>query len=44
MAVTIQQISRGAANQSESSAKTIDDIKKMSDVVDQSLRDVETTL
>jgi methyl-accepting chemotaxis protein len=44
IAATIQQISRGAANQFELSTKTIDDIKRISDVVDQTLVDVETTL
>jgi methyl-accepting chemotaxis protein len=44
IAATIQQISRGASNQSELSAKAIEEIQKMSDVVDQSLKDIEGTL
>ncbi len=44
IAATIQQISRGASNQSELSAKSIDNINQMSDVVDQSLNDVENSL
>ncbi|MHA2344087.1 MAG: hypothetical protein ACXADW_19665, partial [Candidatus Hodarchaeales archaeon] len=37
IAATIQQISRGASNQSELSLKAINDLDKMSDSVDQSL-------
>jgi len=44
IAATIQQISRGASNQSELSTKAIEEIQKMSDVVDQSLKDIEGTL
>ena len=44
IAATIQQISRGAATQSESSVKAIDDIKRMSETVENSLNNVETTL
>ena len=44
IAATIQQISRGASSQSELSAKAIEEIQKMSDVVDQSLKDIEGTL
>jgi methyl-accepting chemotaxis protein len=44
IAATIQQISRGASNQSELSTKAINDVKKMSEVVDQSLSDIESTL
>lgn len=44
IAGTIQQISRGASTQSELSTTAIDEIQKMSTVVDQSLRDIEGTL
>ncbi|MHA2294183.1 MAG: methyl-accepting chemotaxis protein, partial [Candidatus Hodarchaeales archaeon] len=44
IAATIQQISRGASNQSELSLKAINDLVKMSDSVDQSLNDIEGTL
>ncbi len=44
IAATIQQISRGASTQSDLSVKAIDEVKKMSDVVDQSLKDIEGTL
>ncbi|MHA2307403.1 MAG: methyl-accepting chemotaxis protein, partial [Candidatus Hodarchaeales archaeon] len=44
IAATIQQISRGASSQSELSTKAINEIQKMSDVVDQSLKDIEGTL
>ena len=44
IASTIQQISRGASTQSELSTKAIDEIQRMSNVVDQSLRDIEGTL
>jgi methyl-accepting chemotaxis protein len=44
IAASIQQISRGASNQSQLSLKAITDIKQMSDVVDHSLNDVEKTL
>ena len=41
IAATIQQISRGSSTQSDLSIKAIDEVKNMSDVVDQSLRDIE---
>ncbi len=44
IAASIQQISRGASNQSELSVKAISDIMKMSKVVDSSLNDIEKTL
>lgn len=44
IAATIQQVSRGAASQSDLSTKAIDDVNRMSDVVDQSLGDIENTL
>jgi methyl-accepting chemotaxis protein len=44
IAATIQQISRGASNQSELSLKAINDLVKMSESVDQSLNDIEGTL
>ncbi|MHA2111609.1 MAG: methyl-accepting chemotaxis protein [Candidatus Hodarchaeales archaeon] len=44
IAATIQQISRGASAQSDLSVKAIDEVKNMSDVVDQSLKDIEGTL
>lgn len=44
IAATIQQISRGASNQSELSTKAIEDVNKMSEIVDQSLGDIESTL
>ncbi len=44
IAATIQQISRGASNQSVLSSKAIEDVHKMSEVVDQSFRDIEGTL
>ena len=44
IAATIQQISRGSSNQSELSARAMVEIQQMSDIVDQSLRDVETAL
>ena len=44
IAATIQQISRGASSQSELSVKAIDEVQKMSEVVDQSLKDIEGTL
>jgi len=44
IAATIQQISRGASNQSELSTKAMDEIHKITEVVDQSLRDIEGTL
>jgi methyl-accepting chemotaxis protein len=44
IAATIQQISRGSSNQSELSARAMAEIQQMSEVVDQSLRDVETAL
>lgn len=44
IAATIQQISRGASNQSELSAKAMDEIQEMSNVIDQSFKDIEGTL
>jgi methyl-accepting chemotaxis protein len=44
IAATIQQISRGASQQSELVTRSIDDVIKMSEIVDQSLRDIEGTL
>jgi methyl-accepting chemotaxis protein len=44
IAATIQQISRGASTQSNLSVKAIDEVQNMSDVVDQSLKDIEGTL
>jgi methyl-accepting chemotaxis protein len=44
IAATIQQISRGASNQSELATRGISDISKMSDIVDHSLGDIESTL
>jgi methyl-accepting chemotaxis protein len=44
IAATIQQISRGASSQSELATRGISDISKMSDIVDQSLGDIESTL
>jgi len=44
IAATIQQISRGAANQSDHAVKGMGEIVSMSDVVDKSLSDIETTL
>ncbi|MHA2032670.1 MAG: methyl-accepting chemotaxis protein [Candidatus Kariarchaeaceae archaeon] len=44
IAATIQQISRGASSQSDLSVKALDEVQKMSDVVDQSLKDIEGTL
>jgi len=44
IAATIQQISRGSSNQSELSARAMVEIQKMSDVVDQSLKDIGGTL
>jgi methyl-accepting chemotaxis protein len=44
IAATIQQISRGSSTQSDLSVKAIDEVKNMSDVVDQSLKDIEGTL
>ncbi|MFX0152524.1 MAG: methyl-accepting chemotaxis protein, partial [Candidatus Hodarchaeota archaeon] len=44
IAATIQQISRGASNQSELSTRAIEDVNKMSEIVDQSLGDIESTL
>jgi methyl-accepting chemotaxis protein len=44
IAATIQQISRGASNQSEFTARGITSINKMSDIVDQSLQDIENIL
>ncbi len=44
IAATIQQISRGASNQAELSSRAIDEVMKMSEAVDQSLKDIEGTL
>ncbi|MFX1283682.1 MAG: methyl-accepting chemotaxis protein [Promethearchaeota archaeon] len=44
IAATIQQISRGSSNQSELSVKAIEDVKQMSEIVDQSLERIESTL
>ncbi|MFW9906308.1 MAG: methyl-accepting chemotaxis protein [Candidatus Thorarchaeota archaeon] len=44
IAATIQQISRGASNQSELSVKSVENINKMSDVIDQSFNDVKNAL
>ncbi|MFX0086428.1 MAG: methyl-accepting chemotaxis protein [Candidatus Hodarchaeota archaeon] len=44
IAATIQQISRGASSQSELSSKAIEEIQKMSDIVEQSLKDIKGTL
>ncbi|MFX1283491.1 MAG: methyl-accepting chemotaxis protein [Promethearchaeota archaeon] len=44
IAATIQQISRGASNQSELSMKSVDNINKMTEVIDRSLNDVENAL
>jgi methyl-accepting chemotaxis protein len=44
IAATIQQISRGSSNQSDLSAKAIEDVNKMSEVVDESLARIESTL
>jgi len=44
IAATIQEISRGAASQSDYAVKGMEEIANMSDVVDKSLLDIETTL
>jgi methyl-accepting chemotaxis protein len=44
IAATVQQVSRGASSQSVLSAKAITDVHQMSEVVDQSFRDIEGTL
>ena len=44
IAATIQQISRGSSNQSDLSAKAIEDVNKMSEIVDESLTRIESTL
>ncbi len=44
IAATIQQISHGATNQSELAIKVMDDVEKMSEVVDISVRDITNTL
>ena len=44
IAAAIQQISRGASNQSDLATKGMEEIKGMSNVVDKSLSDIETTL
>ena len=44
IAATIQQISRGASTQSELAAKGIEDVTEMSQVVERSLSNIESTL
>ncbi|MHA2247216.1 MAG: methyl-accepting chemotaxis protein [Candidatus Hodarchaeales archaeon] len=44
IAATIQQISRGSSTQTELSIKATDEIQNMSNIVDQSLKDIETAL
>ena len=44
IAATIQQISRGASDQSRLAIGGIESINDMSNVIDQSLKDIETTL
>jgi len=44
IADTIQQVSRGALNQSDLAIKGLEEIALMSNVVDKSLSDIETTL
>jgi len=44
IAATIQQISRGSTTQTELSLKATEEIQQMSDVVDKSLKDIETAL
>lgn len=44
IAATIQQISRGSSNQSDLSTKAIEDVNKMSEIVDESLARIESTL
>ena len=44
IAATIQQVSRGSASQSELATKGIDEVSKMSEVVDKSLVEIEGTL
>ncbi len=44
IAATIQQISRGSTTQSDLSAKSIEEINKMSQIIDQALQDIENTL
>ncbi|MFX0173641.1 MAG: methyl-accepting chemotaxis protein [Candidatus Hodarchaeota archaeon] len=44
IAATIQQVNRGSSNQSELSIRALEDVKKISKVVDRSLKDIEGTL
>jgi len=44
IAATIQQISRGSTKQSDLAIKAMEEVSNMSNIVDQSLNDVETTL
>ncbi|MFX1507469.1 MAG: methyl-accepting chemotaxis protein [Promethearchaeota archaeon] len=44
IAATIQQVSRGSASQSELSSRALEDVKKISEVVARSLKDIEGTL
>lgn len=44
IAATIQQISRGASNQSELATKGIEDVNEISKVVDRSLSNIKSTL
>jgi methyl-accepting chemotaxis protein len=44
IAASVQQISRGATNQSELSSGAINDVVKMSEVVEYSVKDIENTL
>ncbi len=44
IAATIQQISRGASDQSRLAVEGVESINDMSHVIDQSLKDIETTL
>lgn len=44
IAATIQQVSRGAANQSELSERSISEMNEMAEVTDRSLHDIENTL
>ncbi|MFX0152143.1 MAG: methyl-accepting chemotaxis protein [Candidatus Hodarchaeota archaeon] len=44
IAATIQQVSRGSSNQSELSIRALEDVQKISKVVDRSLKDIEGTL
>ena len=44
IAATIQQISRGSATQTDLSIRATDEIQSMSNIVDKSLKDIETAL